>query len=273
MNVILGQKISIVTPKPQTTRARILGVLNRHDAQIVFIDAPGIHKPREKLHKIMVNTAIHALEEAECVIFVVPPALPGKDEHYILKILQKFPRPVILAINKIDLVPKPAILTFIDAYRTLHDFQHIVPISALHKTNVPTLVSLIAAELPPGPPLFPEHSSTDRPENFRIAEIIREKVFLYTQNEIPYSAAVIIENRKETKDKPMTVINACIIVEKNSHKGILIGKNGIKLKQIGQDARKDIERLLDTRIYLELYVKCVPNWKENSNLLAEMGLV
>jgi len=272
MNTIVGHKVSIVTPKPQTTRNRILGILNHPDAQIIFIDVPGIHKPREHLHKIMVKTALMSLDEADCILYLVTPFPPDNSENFIISSLRQIAKPVILLINKIDLVPKDNILGIIDTYRKLFNFADIVPISALHNINMDKLVSLILPKLLTGPQFFPEHQITDLTESFYISENIREKVYFQTHKEIPYSVGVVIDEIEKKNRNRLISIMATIMVEKNSHKGIIIGKNGSKLKTIGKLSRIEIEEFLQTRIYLDLHVKHVPKWKLNPFFLKKMGL-
>jgi GTP-binding protein Era len=273
LNGLLGKKVSIVSPKPQTTRNRILGILTNPGAQIIFIDVPGIHKPSEKLHKIMVKTATSALEEADCILYLVPPSLPDRSETFITGILKKYAKPVVLCINKIDLIKKNAILPLIDAYQQLHEFEHIVPISALYGNNTGKLVNLLISMLPEGPLLFPGDQITDGSETFRISELIREKVFLHTHQEIPYSVGVVIEEMQENTHRKITTVHASVLVERSTHKGIIIGKQGTKLKLIGKDARIEIEALLGMKVFLDLRVKCMPNWKENPFMLKKMGLI
>ncbi|OGL45494.1 MAG: GTPase Era [Candidatus Schekmanbacteria bacterium RBG_13_48_7] len=273
VNTIIGDKVSIVSHKPQTTRCRILGILTRSDAQICFIDAPGIHRPQENLHKIMVKTAMGSLDESDCIVLMVPPSKPGESEALIIDLIKRVSKPVILAINKVDQVQKEIILPLIDAYSKYYEFAHIVPISALRKTNIDSLLSAIISLLPEESPLFPEDMKTDRSEIFQIAELIREKVFIHTHKEIPYSAGVIIEEMKLNPKNSVTSIHAIILVERTSHKGIIIGKQGTKLRTIGQQARLEIEKLIQTKVFLDLRVKCVPDWKKTPHLLSKMGLL
>jgi len=273
LNAFIGRKISIVSPKPQTTRHRILGILNHDRAQICFVDVPGIHKPQENIHKIMIKTAISVLDDSDCIICLVPSLLPGNSEKYILNMLEKIKIPVILALNKVDKVKKKEkILVLIDEYRKFHDFAHIVPISALHKTNVDALLEVLITLLPVGPPLFPAEMLTDRSEAFQIAELIREKVFLNTHEEIPYSVGIIIEGLREGENRHIVVISALIVVEKASHKAIVIGKKASQLKIIGSQARLEIENLLQKKVFLDLHVKHVSNWKSDPRYLKKIGL-
>ena len=214
-----------------------------------------------------------AIEEADCLVFLVPPNKPGSHEHTIMDKIKTVKKNIILGINKIDLVPKDSLLFIIDLYRNLLDFTHIVPLSALHHDNVDRLISCIISVLPAGAPMYPDDMITDRDEWFRIAELIREQVFLQTQQEIPYSVGVLIDSVKENAAKHMVTIFATILVEKDSHKGIIIGKQGSKLKIIGQQARLEIEHLLSSRVFLDLRIKHVPNWKKNPQMLTKMGIL
>ncbi|OGR19361.1 MAG: GTPase Era [Desulfobacterales bacterium GWB2_56_26] len=278
MNSFLGQKISIVTPKPQTTRNRIAGIVNERDHQIVFLDTPGLHKSRETLNTEMVKVAMDSLLEVDLVLFLVDVSLPlpekMKEEkrEELSSYFQQIKSPAIMVLNKIDQIDRKLILPMIDAYAQLFPFKAVIPISALSGDGVEELKREILALLPMGPRLFPEDIPTDVTERFLCGEIIREKVFLLTGQEIPYSTAVLIESFKEDESKNLITIHATIVVERNSQKGIVIGKGGEKLKSIGTSARKDIEQLLGGRVLLKLWVKVHKNWSQDKRFLKEIGL-
>ncbi len=273
LNCILGDKIAIVTPRPQTTRNRIIGVKTTPEAQIVFIDTPGIHRPRERLGEFMVREARAAVKEVDIILFMVEPHIPGASDKRVLEILKettsRSPRPIFLLINKIDTIKKPELLLIIDAYRSLHNFDEIIPISALKADGVDRVVERIIHYLPPGPKYYPDDMVTDQLERFMVSEIIREKIMSLTKDEIPYSVAVEIINWEEKSD--IIVIGANIYVEKESQKGIIIGSKGSRLKKIGTLARQDIERLLNTKVYLELWVKVKEDWRDRPGILRELG--
>lgn len=273
LNTILGQKVAIVTPKPQTTRNRIVGVKNLPNAQIVLLDTPGIHTPKEKLGEFMVKEAMKTLKEVDVTVVMVEPRRPHMPEQNLIESIKnskdKYGFSTILAINKIDTVKKPELLPIIDIYNKLMDFDEIIPISALKGDGVDKLLDLIITYLPEGPRYYPEDIVTDQLERFMVAEIIREKVMLLTRDEIPYSTAVEVLSW-EDKDR-ITVISANIYVEKDSQKGIIIGNRGQRLKEIGRLAREEIEALLGTRVYLELWVKVKEDWRERLSYLRELG--
>jgi len=278
MNYFLGQKISIVTPKPQTTRNRIAGIVNERDHQIVFLDTPGLHKSRETLNTEMVKVAMDSLLEVDLVLFLVDVSLPlpekMKEEkrEELTSYFQQMKSPAILVLNKIDQIDRKLLLPMIDAYAQLYPFKAVIPISALSGDGVEDLKNEILTLLPMGPRLFPEDIPTDASERFLCGEIIREKVFLLTGQEIPYSSAVLIESFKEDEGKNLITIHATIVVERNSQKGMVIGKGGEKLKSIGTSARKDIEQLLGGRVLLKLWVKVHKNWSQDKRFLKEIGL-
>lgn len=272
LNLVLGQKISITSKKPQTTRNRILGVVHRPAAQLVFLDTPGIHQAKNPLNVRIVETALGALGECDVVLLMVDAASPDASaEKILLKALTKQNKPAILALNKIDLVKKAELLTLIEAWTDTFDFKAVVPISAKNGEQVATLLELMEDSLQPGPPYFPEESLTDQPERFIVAEMIREKVFRLTGQEIPYASAVTIDTFDETDKKPLIRISATIHLERASQKGILIGKGGQKLKQIGIAARSEIEHLLATKVYLKLFVRVQKNWRKDTKALRRFG--
>ena len=271
LNALLGQKISIVSPKPQTTRNRIVGIVNGPGYQIVFQDTPGLHKGTIPLNVEMARIALETLSEVDLIVFMVdasqPPPRPESD---LTACLTGKPTPVILLINKIDLISHQKILPLIQAYQALHDFAAIIPVSAIRKDGVEQLLTEIVARLPEGPLYFPDDIPTDSSVRFLAGEIIREKVFLLTGQEIPYSTAVVIDRFQE--GETLNTIDATIIVEKDSQKGMVIGKKGAKLKEIGTAARRDIEELVQTKVMLKLWVKVKRDWTKNPQFLKELGL-
>jgi GTP-binding protein Era len=272
LNLLLGEKIAIVSDKPQTTRNRILGIKNHPAGQIIFLDTPGIHRAQSRLNQSMVKVALATYSEVDGVCFMIEADRSDDGENdFILETLKKIEKPVLLIINKIDLVPKDNLLPIMERYSRLRSFEQIIPISALRGDGVETFVDELFKILPEGPRLFPEDMITDLPERFLAAELIREKVFQLTQEEIPYATAVVIEDFKEREEKNLIVIRATIQVERESQKGILIGKKGRMLKEIGRLAREEIEALLGTRVFLELWVKEEKNWRENPRALRRLG--
>lgn len=277
MNVLLGQKISIVTPKPQTTRNRILGVVNEEDYQIVLIDTPGLHKAREPLNREMVRVALDSLAGVDVVLFLIDISLPlpekkrEEKQNELASYMKQMDAPAILVLNKVDLLDKQKLLPMIEAYSQLYPFKAVLPMSALHGDGTDLLISELLGLLPTGPRYFPEDVPTDASERFLVGEIIREKVFLLTGQEIPYSSAVLIESFKEDTVKQQVTIHATIVLERNSQKGMVIGKGGKKLKSIGIAARKDIEKMIDMKVVLKLWVKVKKNWSQNQSFLKELG--
>jgi GTP-binding protein Era len=270
LNAIIGEKIVITSDKPQTTRNRIQGIHNIPSGQIVFIDTPGIHTGRSRLNKSMVDIARSAISGVDLLLLVVE-ATAQADADFVNDILKKVTIPVVLVLNKIDLLAdKGLVLKKISDWSTLHHFKEIVPISAGRIDGIEHLVTVISGYLPEGPAMFPDDILTDMPEKFIVAEMIREKVFRLTRDEIPYSTAVVVESFVE-RENGVVAISAAIMLERATQKGIVIGKNGEMLKKIGSQARQDIERLLDTRIFLELFVKVVVNWSERPSKLRELG--
>lgn len=270
LNRVLGEKVSITSRKAQTTRNRILGVLHREGAQLVFMDTPGVHRATQNLNLRMVEVALSAMGDADLILFMVDLKSPDPDaEGFVLEKLEKQPRPVVLALNKTDQVPAEAVLQAIDRWRTVYPFQAVVPISAKHGHQVDTLVEVMTGLLPEGPPFFPEDALTDMPERFIAAEMIREKVFRLTGEEIPYATAVTVESFEEREG--MVHIHATIHVERESQKAIIIGRGGAKLKQIGQAAREDMERMLGTRVFLKLFVRVQKNWSRDTRALRKFG--
>lgn len=271
LNYVIGQKIAIMSDKPQTTRNKIQGIYTTDDSQIIFIDTPGIHKPQSKLGDFMVDSALLTLNEVDAVLFMVNATQKrGKGDDFIIKRLQNVKKPIYLVINKIDQIHPNDILPIVDDYRHALDFQEVYPISALKGNNVFELVDNLVTDLPEGPQFYPEDEVTDHPERFIISELIREKVNQLTREEIPHSVAVVTERVKRENEQKIQV-SASIIVERNSQKGIIIGKGGKMLKRIGTLARKDIETLLGDKVYLELWVKVQENWKDRKTDLQSLG--
>jgi GTP-binding protein Era len=271
VNRLVGQKVAIVSDKPQTTRNRILAVVNRPEGQIVLFDTPGIHKPMHRMNQRMVEAAVKSLGQVDLAVWVIDVAEPyGPGDRYVRDVLKRSGKPVILAINKIDRVPKPRILSVIDQYRNLLDFVEVVPISARDGDNVDRLSSLLLGHLPPGERLYPEDFLTDLPERFFVAEMIREQILRLTREEIPYTTGVVVESFKE--EGGLVRIEASVLVERESQKGIIIGKGGSMLKSVGTAARRQIEEFLDARVFLGLFVKVRERWREDAAILDEMGL-
>jgi GTP-binding protein Era len=271
LNALLGEKIAIISDKPQTTRNRILGIVNKPQAQIVFMDTPGIHKPMHKMNEFMVQTALRTYNEVDIILMLAEATTPpGSGDQFIIDTLSKVKTPVFLLLNKIDLINKEALLPLIQQWSKLYPFVEIIPISAL-KQDLNGLLDTILKRLPQGPRYFPDDQLTDQPERFIVAEIIREKIFAHTKEEIPYSSAVVIEEMKE--DPEITRIHAVVIVERDSQKGIIIGRGGSMLKQIGTLARQDAEKLLGTKIFLKLYVKVKKGWREDERMLKNVGIL
>lgn len=271
LNRVVGDKIAIMSDKPQTTRNKIQGIYTTKDAQIVFIDTPGIHKPQSRLGDFMVDSALSALREVDAVLFMVNATEKrGKGDDFIINHLKKINKPIYLVINKIDQIHPNHLLEVMDDYRGTLDYADVFPISALEGNNCPELVQALVKNLPEGPQYFPSDQITDHPERFIISELIREKVLLLTRQEIPHSVAVVVE-RVKRQDNDKVLVQANIIVERNSQKGIIIGKGGKMLKKIGSLARRDIEHMLGDKVYLELWVKVQPNWKDKKADLAAFG--
>ena len=271
LNAILKQKIAIISPKPQTTRNTIHGVYNDSDCQIVFLDTPGIHKARTKLGEVMNRSAIGATRDVEAILFIVSAEDDiGSGDQYVLELIKKTSSPVILVINKVDLVAKEVVYHKINQWRTLADFHEIVPISALKNKNVDILLKCIKKLLPEGPKYYPDGMISDHPESFIITEFIREKILLNTHEEVPHSIAVVVEKIQSLK-KDVIEVNVAIVVERDSQKGIIIGAQGSMLKKIGTQARRDIEHLLGSKIMLQTFVRVESNGRNNPRYLREFG--
>ena len=272
MNRLIGQKIAITSNKPQTTRNRIQTVYTCDQGQIIFLDTPGIHKAKNKLGEYMVNVAERTLREVDVILWLVEPStFIGVGERHIAEQLKKAKAPVILVINKTDTVKREEILVFIDTYRKLYDFDEIVPVSALNGDNTDTLIEQIFKYLPYGPQYYDEDTVTDQPMRQIVAELIREKALRCLDEEIPHGIAVSIDQMKERKDGGICDIDATIICEKDSHKGIIIGKQGAMLKKIGSAARYEIERMMDMKVNLKLWVKVKKDWRDSDYLIKNFG--
>ncbi|MCJ0570842.1 GTPase Era [Enterococcus cecorum] len=271
LNRIVGQKIAIMSDKAQTTRNKIQGVYTTDTTQIVFIDTPGIHKPKHRLGDYMVEAAYSALHEVEVVLFIVAADQKrGKGDDMIIERLKKLSVPVYLVINKIDKIHPNDLLEQIDDFKAQMDFAQIIPISATQGNNFETLMSELEKSMPSGPQYFPEDQITDHPEYFVVSELIREKILQLTRDEVPHSVAVVIDSMKRKPDEKVQ-IQATIIIERDSQKGIIIGKGGSMLKKIGTQARKDIEKLLGDKVYLELWVKVQKDWRDKQVYLTDFG--
>lgn len=271
INALIGDKIVIVSDKAQTTRNRIICVYTDEEKQIVFMDTPGIHKPKHKLGEFMVDAAIESLKEIEAVLFVVAGnEKRGPGDNFILEQLKKVKVPVFLVINKIDTLEREDILKTIVTYQEAYPFAGIIPISAKEKDNLDEVLKVLTEVLPEGPQYFLEDMITDQPERLIIADIVREKILLKTRDEVPHAIAVDVDEMK-TRDDGMTYVRATIYCERDSQKGIIIGKRGAMLREIGGEARADIERLLATKVYLDLWVKVKKDWRNKSGMLSELG--
>ena len=273
MNHLIGQKIAITSKKPQTTRNRIQTVYTDEEkGQIVFVDTPGIHKAKNKLGEFMVNVAERSLNEVDVILWLVEPSnFIGAGEQHIIDKLKKVTTPVILVINKVDTVKKEEVLEYIDTYRKVYDFAEIVPLSALRGENTEILTDLIFKYLPYGPMFYDEDTITDQPERQIVAELIREKALHALDEEIPHGIAVSIDRMKERKGQNITDIDATIICERDSHKGIIIGKGGAMLKKIGTNARFEIEKLLECKVNLKLWVKVKKDWRDSDFMIKNFG--
>ncbi|HLR23112.1 MAG TPA: GTPase Era [Pseudogracilibacillus sp.] len=272
LNQIIGEKISIISNKIQTTRNPIQGIYTKEDTQIIFIDTPGVHKPRTKLGDYMVESSIQTLQDVDVVLFMVNADEGyGKGDQFILdKLIQLQHQHVFLLINKVDLIHPDEVFALIETYTEKVNFDEVIPISALNGNNVPTLVNLLREYLPAGPQFYGDDEITNRSLRFMLSELIREKVLFYTEEEIPHSINVMIESM-ERRDNKKTHIQSLIVTERSSQKGILIGKQGQMLKRIGREARKDIEELLGEKVYLDIWVKVQKDWRNRTDLLHDYG--
>ena len=271
INALIDDKIVIVSDKAQTTRNRIVCVYTDEKKQIVFMDTPGIHKPKHKLGEFMVDQAVDSLREVEAVLFVVAAnEKRGPGDNFVIEQLRKVNVPVFLIVNKIDTMEKQDLLEAIVSYENSYPFEAVVPISAKEKDNIEEVVNLLEKHLPEGPKYFPDDMITDQPERLIISDIVREKILLQTHDEIPHAIAVDVDEMK-TRDDGTTYVRATIYVERDSQKGIIIGKQGAMLKTIGRQARGDVERLLATKVFLDLWVKVKKDWRNKSGMLSELG--
>lgn len=270
LNFLVGQKVAIMSPQPQATRNKISGIYTDDQEQIVFIDTPGIHKPKNKLDDFMDKSSYSALDEVDVVLFMVEPEPAGKGDQYIAELLKKIKKPVFLVINKIDKVHPDKLLSIIDSYKNLGDFAEIVPISASQGNNVSELIKTIAKYLPEGPQFYDADQLTDRPEYFIVAELIREQVLKLTHEEVPHATAVVVDRMRDHEGGKLQ-IEATIYVERPGQKGIIIGKKGQMLKQIGIAARQEIEALLGEKVNLRLWVKVQKNWRSDPAFLKSIG--
>ena len=273
MNHLIGQKIAITSQKPQTTRNRIQTVYTDMErGQIVFLDTPGIHQAKNKLGEYMVNVAERTLGEVDVILWLVEPSnVMGAGEQHISEQLKKVTTPVILIINKVDTVDKEKIIEYIDTYRKVYDFAEIIPVSALRAQNLPAVIDMIFKYLPYGPQFYDEDTITDQPERAIVAELIREKALHALDEEIPHGIAVYIDQMKQRKGQNFFDIDATIVCERDSHKGIIIGKGGAMLKKIGSNARYEIERMLDAKVNLKLWVKVKKDWRDSDYLIKNFG--
>jgi len=272
LNRILGEKISITSKKPQTTRNRILGVLHRPKAQMVFLDTPGVFEAKDNLNIRIVDAALSALGDSDMILGVVDVAHPDPNaERFLIKKLEKQTRPIVLALNKIDLIEKSSLLEIIAKWSRVYSFESVVPISATDGIQIDELIAAMENILPNGPPYFPQDTLTDLPERFLAAEMIREQVFRLTGEEIPYATAVTVDTFKEKNKGKLVKIEATIHLERDSQRVIIIGKNGAKLKQIGMRSREQIEAMLATKVYLKLFVRVQKNWRKDTKALRRFG--
>jgi GTPase len=272
MNQLVGQKVAIMSDKPQTTRNQIRGIYTNEKGQVIFLDTPGIHKPRSQLGEWLVRIAKDALSEVDLILFLIEAAAGlGAGERMIIENIKQVQTPVFLVLNKIDQVHPEQLLPRIDQYRQLYDFTETVPISALQGNNTSTLMELILKQLPVGPQYYPPEQVTDHPEHFIAGELIREKVLELTREEIPHSVAVVVEEMNMRPEQALLDIRATIYTERDSQKGILIGKKGSLLKEVGRRARMEMEHLLGTKIFLELWVKVKKDWRDEKKMLRRLG--
>lgn len=271
LNRIVGHKLAIVSDKPQTTRTRILGVKNYPEGQVVFVDTPGVHKPTHRMNVRMVDAAIDVVSEVDVLILVVDAtAKPGSGDRFVLDAISKVSAPVILALTKVDLIAKSKLLPLIDHYQQARSFAEIVPVSAVDGTNVDVLERLVLDRLPEGDPMYPPDYVTDQSELFAVSEIVREQVLLATHDELPFSTAVLLDRFEETPS--MTSIYCTILVDRESQKPIVVGKGGSMIKRIGTGARLELERYLETKVFLDLHVKVRSEWRDDERALDELGL-
>jgi GTP-binding protein Era len=273
LNRMLGTKIAIVSDKPQTTRNRILAVKTRPDAQLVFLDTPGIHKPVHAMNARMVDAALAAIRDVDVAVLVVDASEPmGRGDRFVLEVMKAVDQPLVLALNKIDRIAKPRLLPLIEEYRRSRDFADIVPLSALTGDGVDLLENVLVAHVPEGEPLYPEDYLTDRPERFFVTETVREKLLHHLRDELPYVTAVLIDRFDEPDERGLLRVACTILVEHETQKAIVIGRRGEMIKRVGTEARQDLERFFDCHVFLELHVKVREDWREDERTLRELGL-
>ncbi|MCU5746386.1 GTPase Era [Staphylococcus sp. SQ8-PEA] len=273
VNRVVGHKIAIMSDKPQTTRNKVQGVMTEEDAQIIFLDTPGIHKPKHKLGDYMMRVARNTLAEIDAIMFMVNINEEiGRGDEYIMDMLKDIDTPIFLVLNKIDLVHPDELMPRIEQYQTYMHFTEIVPMSALEGLNVEHFIEVLKSHLPAGPKYYPDNQISDHPEQFVVSELIREKILHLTSEEIPHSIGVNVD-RMIKEDEDLVRVEATIYVERDSQKGIVIGKGGKKLKEVGKRARVDIERLLGSKVYLELWVKVQKDWRNKVNFIRQMGYI
>jgi len=271
LNHLVGEKVSIVTDKPQTTRRVVRGIVTRPEGQIVFLDTPGVHKPVFRMNEHMMKAVRDSLADVDLVLLIVDASAPfGRGDEFTLELLKGLAKKKLLLLNKIDLIEKKNLLPLMDRYSKAGNFEEIIPISALTGENLENLITQIVKRLPEGPMFYPQDQITDQPERAIAAEMIREKLIALTEEEMPYSTAVVIDRFEE--DEKLYRIYASIFVERDSQKPIIIGKGGSKLKQIGTEARKELESFFETKIFLELHVKVKKNWRDDEDMLKTLGL-
>lgn len=273
LNRVIGQKIAITSPRPQTTRNRILGILSRPDGQVLFTDTPGLHAARSRLNKLMVEQAHEACRQVDLILWLVEADRPVDDDPMIGDALARSGAPVVLVVNKADLTRPERLLPLLAAYGQLRDFAAIVPVSALTGAGCERLVEVIMGHLPDGPRYYPDDQVTDLPERFIVAELVRERVLVHTRDEVPYGAAVTIESFQEDPARNLVVIQAVIHVEREMHKRIVVGKGGTMIRRIGQEARREVEGLLGVRVFLELFVRVQPGWTGSDRALRDLGFL
>jgi GTPase len=273
LNRIVGEKVAIVSDKPQTTRTRILGVKNYEGGQIVFVDTPGVHKPMHRLNVRMVDAALDTMREVDVLALVVDvSAQPGSGDQFLLKQIEGLKAPAILVLNKVDLVAKATLLPLLDQYQKSHPFVEIVPVSALDGTNVDVLEALFLQYLPDGEPLYPPDYLTDQPERVLAGELVREQVLRLTHDELPFSTAVVVDKFEEAGNGGLLTLYCTILVERESQKPIVVGRAGAMIKAIGTAARQELERFFHTKVYLDLHVKVRREWRDDERMLDEIGL-
>ena len=276
LNRIVGTKVAIVSDKPQTTRSRILGVKHgsaERPGQIVFVDTPGIHRPMHRMNVRMVDHAVETITQVDVLVVVLDASIrTGRGDRFVLELLDRAQAPVILALNKIDLMAKHRLLPLMDWYRQQRDFAGLVPVSALSGDGVSTLEEEVWNQLPEGEPMFPDDYVTDQPERVVVAETVREKLLRETRAELPFASAVVVDRFEEPDARGVMRLYCSIVVDRDTHKPIVLGRGGARIKRVGTEAREELERLFETRVYLDLHVRVRPGWRESERMLRELGL-